>query len=295
MIIFAFPEYAYMANKLAKAKGYEKGGFIAARFKNNEMHITLKTDVKGKECIILGSIIPPESNLISFLLLADTLKKEGAKKVIALLPYLAYTRHDKFVPQESLATKWMGNILKQSGVDKIVSFDVHSENDRKLIPVSITSISAAQLFANVIIKKHLQNATLVAPDNGAIKWCEAVKQAAKMKSNIAHFEKHRIKSKITISNPIGDVSSEVVIIDDMIDTGQTLILACKKLKKLGVKKITIMATHGIFSGKLWLKLYALGVENIYCTDTLSYKHIPRNNKITILPVFEILKSEISKI
>lgn len=291
MILFTFPEYEYIGSVLRKSPKYNKGSFSVNRYANNEMHITLGTDVRGQECTILGTITPPDTNLVSFLLLADTLKRKGARKVTALLPYLAYTRHDKIVTKESLATAWVGELFERSQVDAITTFSLHSDEDREYIPLPINSLSLSEKFAEIITEYGLTDAALVAPDEGAIDRCEAVKRAAHMQTNVASFKKRRTKTGVTLSQISGTIKPKVVIIDDMIDTGQTLIACCKKLNALGVRTITIMVTHGLFTGTEWQHLWKLGVDRIYCTDSIPPALLPKDAHITVIPIIPLLQAE----
>lgn len=284
MILFTFPEYEYIGSTLRKTAGYKKGGFLAHRYDNGELHITLDTDARGQECMILGTIAPPDNNLVSFLLLADTLKQKGARKVTALLPYLAYTRHDKIVPKESLATAWVGTLFERSRIDAIITLSLHSDEDREYIPLSINSLSITETFAQILTDRALTDASLVAPDEGALDRCEAIKYAAHIDTNVVHFKKRRIKTGVTLSQPSGTIKPNAVIVDDMLDTGRTLIACCKKLKALGVKKITIMVTHGLFTGTEWQHLWALGVDRIYCTDSIPPMQLPKDARVTIVPI-----------
>lgn len=291
MIIFTFPAYEYIGSALRKASGYKKGGFVVNRYKNGEMHITLGADVRGQECMILGTITPPDENLISFLLLADTLKQQGARRVTALLPYLAYTRHDKIVVKESLATAWVGGLFERSRVDAITTLSLHSDEDREYIPIPINSLSLSEAFARIIAERSLADATIVAPDEGAIDRCEAVKRSAEIQTNIASFKKRHTKTGVALSQISGTVKPNVVIVDDMIDTGQTLIACCKKLKAIGVKRITIMVTHGLFTGAMWPQLWKLGVDRIYCTDSIPPTTLPKDARITVIPIAPLLQTE----
>lgn len=291
MILFTFPEYDHIGSVLRKSPEYKKGAYSVNRYANNEMHITLGTDVRGQECMVLGTIAPPDEHLFSFLLLADTLKRKGARKVTALLPYFAYARHDKIVANESLATAWIGGLFERSQVDAIVTFSLHSDEDREYIPLPVNSLSLSEAFARIIIEQSLTDATIVAPDEGAIDRCKAVKRAAEMQTNVASFKKRRTKTGVTLSALSGVVTPEVIIIDDMIDTGQTLIACCKKLKTLGVKRITIFVTHGLFTGTAWTQLWNLGVDRIYCTDSIPPASLPHDAHIVVVPVAPILQAE----
>jgi ribose-phosphate pyrophosphokinase len=267
MILFAFE--AFQAMGVALAKFGTLGRFRVRRFENGELHLDLQTLVRGENCFFLGSIAPPDEQLLSTLLLAHTLKKEGARRVTALLPYLAYARDDKDKPGESLATAWAGALTQASGIDQVITVDVHSERAKRLFPMPVLSLSPAEVFAEALNRCGLRRATIVAPDEGAIARCEAVQRAAGTPSGkIPYFEKQRTETGITHAGPIGAVGRQVVIVDDILDTGGTLLSACEKLAEAGVAEITIMVTHGLFTGERWKHLRALGVKRIFCTDSV---------------------------
>ena len=264
MILFAVERYAGMALELGKATGQlQPGTFRIARFENGELHARVDTSVTAQCCVVLGSIAPPDEQLLSVLLLAHTLKKEGAKQVTAVLPYLGYARDDKDKPGQSLATAWIGSLIRASGCDQVITVDVHSEKTKQLFPVPLISLSPAKVFAEAIARYGLADSTLVAPDQGAISRCEAVRAAAGMSSKTAYFEKHRTETGIINTGPIGEVGRRVVIIDDILDTGGTLVSACEQLSRTGVEEIEVVATHGLFTGTRWKDLYDLGVKRIF--------------------------------
>ena len=270
MILFALEQYAGIALELENAIGQlQPGTFRIARFENGELHACVETPVTGQPCLVLGSIAPPDEQLLSALLLAHTLKKEGAKQVNAIFPYLGYARHDKKKPGQSLATAWVGSLIRASGCDQVITVDVHSEKTKQLFPVPLVSLSPAKVFAEAITRYGLADATIVAPDEGAISRCEAVRAAAGMSfSKIPYFEKHRTDTGIVHAGPMGEVGHRAVIIDDILDTGGTLVSACEQLSKSGVEQIEVMVTHGLFTGTRWKDLYRLGVKRIFCTESV---------------------------
>jgi ribose-phosphate pyrophosphokinase len=238
-------------------------------------------------------VSPPDAQLLSTLLLAHTLKKEGASKVTAVLPYMAYARHDKDKPGQSIATAWLGSIFEASGCDGVISVDLHSKTVKELFPIPLLSIASAGLFAEAMKQHGLCGATIVAPDEGAIARCEAVRMVAGLPpAEIPYFEKHRTKTGIVHSGPIGWVDSRAVIVDDILDTGITLISACEKLAGAGVKEITVMVTHGLFTGERWKRLWQLGVERIFCTDSVPRTAKADRDGIVTLSIVPLLQSSL---
>ena len=284
-MLFTFPEYARINEALHSLPFMQPGQFSVSRYDNQELHAAVQSQVAGEHCFLLGSIAPPEQQMASMLLLAHTLRKEGAGRIRGVIPYLAYTREDKVKSGESLATAWVGTLLKASGFDEVWTIDLHSENDKRLFPLRLESISPAEIWAECVKDLGLTGASVVAPDNGAIPRCEAVKFAAGMTcGDIVHFNKRRTANGIEHYGPIGRVESRAIVVDDMLDTGGTLVSACEKLASAGAKELYIFVTHGLFTGQLWRRLWSLPVKRIFCTDKIPACMNVNDPRITVLPV-----------
>lgn len=290
MILFQFAEFARMGSGLLEfARQLQPGDFRIGRFNNGELFAELKTPVAGENCAVLGSITPPDVQLCSTLLLAHTLRKEGAREITGILPYLAYSRQDKNKSLQSLAAQWTGAIAQASGFDRIITVDVHSPEDQRLSPVPLISLSPAAVFAAALKEQRLAGAAIVAPDEGAIARCEAIRDAAKLPPEpIPYFEKHRTEAGIEHARFVGQVGLQVVLVDDILDTGATLISACQRLLCAGVEDIQIMVTHGLFTGSEWKGLWELGVSRIFCTDTIPLAPAEGPGKIVTLSVVPLL-------
>ena len=294
MILFSFSAYEKIARQLQTIASVQAGRFTVRRYDNQEMYASVEGSVSGEHCVILGTIAPPDECLLSVTLLAQTLKKEGADKITALLPYLAYSRQDKEKSGESLGTAWVGALLKSSGIDQVLTVDVHSERDKQLFPIPLISLSTDALFADAIRKHRLTDATIVAPDNGAIGRCEAVKRAAGMPiGDTPYFEKKRTEKGIVHHGPVGTVGARAVIVDDMIDTGGTLVSACEKLRAADVQEIYILVTHGLFTGSSWQQLWSLGVRRIFCTDTVPLRSGVDAANVTVLSIVPLIRERLS--
>jgi len=207
---------------LRKSLVSETGPFCAKRFENGELHIEIRTSVTREHCLVLGSIAPPDGQMLSALLLAHTLKKEGALRVSAIFPYLAYAGDDKDKP---------GEARRPHG------------------PAPVHSLSPAEIFAEALTTLELRGATIVAPDNGAIGRCQAVRVAAGMTvCEIPQLRSVGPRRESFHAGFIGKVEGQVVIVDDTLDTGGPLLSACEKLCQSGVSDISILVTHGLFAG-----------------------------------------------
>lgn len=294
MTLFGFSEYEYIAKGLRAPLALEQGQFWIEHFDNQELHVVVQNSVAGRPCSILGSIAPLEQRIVSFLLLAHTLKKEGASQLTGILPYLAYARQDKAKPKESLGAAWAGCLLKAAGVDRVVTVDLHSERDKELFSIPLLPVSPADLFAATIRERGWMEATIVAPDQGAISRCEAVKSAMGIATGgTAYFEKERFEKGIIHGRLVGEVGPKVIIIDDILDTGGTLVSAGERLTQAGVREIYIFITHGLFTGSQWTRLWALGVKHIFCTDTIPECTNLATEGITVLSIAPLLVKSLS--
>ena len=294
-ILFSFPEYSHISRFLSDLPGLEPGRFSTRRYDNQELHAGVESNVAGEHCFILGSIAPPDYQMTSLLLLAHTLRKEGASHITAILPYLGYSRDDKDKPGQSLTTAWAGALLTASGFDEIWTLDLHSEHDRKLLAIPVESLSPSAMFGEWLRRLGLTTATFVAPDEGAIHRCEAVKSAAGKTGNIAYFEKQRTPNGITQHNLSGDVERCAVIVDDILDTGATLVSACERLVSAGAEDLYICVTHGLFTGQRWRAFWSLPVKHIFCMDTVPVCTGMQDPKITTLPAGPLLRATLASI
>lgn len=292
MLLFAFEPYQAMAGALRRClPRLQPGSFTVSRFDNGELRVDVHTPPQSETCLVLASIAPPDEQMLAALLLIHTLKKEGAGAVTAVFPYLAYARQDKHRSGQSMATPWVGAMLAASGAARLITVDVHSPRASQMFQIPVISVSPAEIFAAAIRDYGLVGATLVAPDQGAIARCEALKAAAGLPpSQTPSFEKHRSDAGIVHSELTGEAGRKVILVDDILDTGTTLLSACQRLAKAGVEEIQIMATHGLFTGARWRELWKLGVTRIFITDTIPCA--PQDTRIVTLTVVPALRRAI---
>ena len=295
MILFQFPEFELQGTRLLQSvPQLQSGHFLLGRFSNGELFVHLDTAVTGKDCVVLGSIAPPDERLLSMLLLAHTLRKEEARSITAIIPYLAYSRQDKSKSNQSLAAQWTGTLAQASGFDEIITVDVHSIEDQRLSPIPLISLSPAPVFAAALKEYQLMGATIVAPDEGAIARCTAIRDAAGLPpERTPYFEKHRTETGIQHARFVGTVGTQVVLVDDILDTGATLVSACQRLVCAGVEDIEVMITHGLFTRDEWKELWGIGVSRIFCTDTVPTAVEPANGRIVTLSATPLLTKTLS--
>ena len=289
-LVFSMPGHEAL---LRDARDIPAGSFTIGRFPNQELHARVESHVAGRDCAVVGSIAPPDEQLTSLLLVADTLAKERAASVTALLPYLAYTRQDHAEPGASLAAAWTGRLLEASRVDRVVTLDVHSAEAQRLYPIALESLSPARLFAEEIERLGLEDVVVVAPDEGGAERAAEVAAAAGVERPVAVFGKRRTREGVVHTGMTGELSHSAVVVDDILDTGSTLLLCCRALRAAGVEEITVFVTHGLFTGTVWHELWRAGVGRLYTTDS-----VPRarraSPRVTVLPLRDLLAERLAR-
>jgi ribose-phosphate pyrophosphokinase len=294
--LFSFAEYSHISKWLCDLPSLKPGRFSLLRHANQEWHADVQGTVQGEHCVVLGGIAPPDAQMTSLLLLTHTLRKEGAARITAVLPYLAYAREDRSKPGESLATAWVGALLKASAVDEVWAVDVHSKHDPELFPLPLQSLSPAALFGDALRNSRLTDASFVAPDEGALARCKAVSAAAgKSLEEVVYFQKQRTPSGITHRDRVGRVQRRAIVVDDVLDTGETLVSACRRLASAGVEELYICVTHGLFTGESWRDLWSLPLKRIFCTDSIPAWGTLEDARITALPVGPLLRARLTSI
>ena len=258
------------------------------RFPDGELWLEVEGQVAGATCAVLGSLAPPDAQTLSVLLLADTLKRAGAGRIVALLPYLGYARQDAAPAGRSVGAAWAGAMLTAAGVDEVLTVDIHSAAARACIPVPVTSVSPARLFAEELRRRSIEGLTVVAPDEGARERCEAVATAAGIAAPVAHLRKERTRERVVHSALVGEVGPRAVLVDDILDTGGTLLSACAELRRAGVGEISIMVTHGTLSGERWRELPNAGARRIQVTDTVPDVRERSGGAVEVLSVGPLL-------
>jgi ribose-phosphate pyrophosphokinase len=288
VVLYTLPVHRPLATALRQLTGIEEQAAAIRRFPNDELHIELETAPSGRSCVVLGAVAPPDEQLLSTLLLSHTLKKEGARTLTALLPYLGYARHDRAEPRKSRAADWLGEVLRASGIDAVASVDIHSPLIHELFPIPVLSLSPDSVFAEEIGRLSLIDPVVVAPDEGARERCEIVRRRAGIDRPVAHLTKVRTSEGVKHSILHGAVGEDVVLVDDILDTGGTLVSAAEVLQRAGVRRIVVMVTHGLFTGTAWERLWSLGVTRIYCTDTTPLPGRAMSTPISVLTVAPLL-------
>lgn len=255
-----------------------------SHFANSEKRVWVEDEVKGDNIILVQSFSQPtDEKIIEFLLLTDALERAGASHINFVLPWMGYSLQDKvFRPGEPIAAKVVADLVSHSYVKRIFLFDVHNPSIAGFFSTSTHQISAVELFTHHIQNNFdLSQAVVASPDFGGLK--RSREMAKKLKLQLVNIDKHRDPNtnKIDQMSLHGEVKNKTVLVfDDVIVSGGTMIKAAKVLKAEGAKDINFFATHGVFAEGSAKKLAQSAIDSIVVTNSVAHHQLPK--KITVL-------------
>jgi ribose-phosphate pyrophosphokinase len=286
--IFSTNSNSGLAKKIASQSGLRFGKCEIAKYADQEIRVLIKEDIKDKEVYVLGSTFPPAENILEFLLLVNTLKINGASKISAIIPYLGYAKSDKVHVGGSLSAKFMAQTIELAGVDKIIVVNIHSKKTEGFFTIPVLNLSGTLLLSEHFKKLKIKNLAVVSPDAGGVSRAEDFAKNLGI-NEIVKIDKYRpATDQVAIHKIDGDVKNKnVVIVDDMIQTGGTLIKSAEALKKMGAKKIYVAVTHLVSTGpSIKLLTKEKNIDQIILTDAIPLnKNISKKfKKISIVPL-----------
>jgi len=252
-------------------------------FPSGEMRIVISDDVAGENVFLVGSVLPDANSLLELLIAADLLKRKGSRVQLVIL-YFAYARQDKPDDREPFTAKIVCQILQTAGFEKTYVMDVHSAGLKRFL--GFENVIPVDLFSKALAR--VKNPVIVAPDRGGVERAQAV--ARLMNAETACIQKERLGSgKVRSFNLEGDVKGHhAIIVDDMIDTGGTIIGAARLLKACGARDVYVVATHGVFSMDAITRLQASPIKAVIVTNTLP--PVGRTPKIKVVKIEPVINS-----
>jgi ribose-phosphate pyrophosphokinase len=286
MKLFSCRASNHLAQKIADDLKIELGKSSVTEFSDGEFQPCYDESVRGCMVFIVQSTNPPADNLFELLLMIDAAKRASAYKVIAVIPYYGFARQDrKDRPRVSIGSKLSADLLSAAGVDRIITMDLHADQIQGFFNVPVDHLFGSAIFAPYIANLKLDNLTVSAPDMGGSKRANAY--ARHLQSEMVLCYKLRKKPNIIEEmSIIGEVEGRnVIIIDDMVDTAGTLVLAAKMMKERGATSIRAFATHPVLSGNAVERINDSPIEELVVTDSMPF--VNTSPKIKILSIAEI--------
>ena len=269
------------------------------KFADGEIYVEINENIRGNSIFIIQSISSPANdNLMELLLCIDALKRSSAKNITAVIPYFGYARQDrKVVPRTSISAKLVSNLITKSGADRVVTVDLHAGQIQGFFDIPVDNLFATPIFARHVKKKIKSKKIIcVAPDVGGTERARALGKLLNV--GLAIVDKRRPKpGQSQVMNVIGDVKDKTcIIVDDIIDSGGTIINSAKALKERGAKEVYVYITHGVLSGEAVKKIKSSVIKNLVITDTIDNGIKTKNVKnIEVLPISGLMGEAIKRI
>jgi ribose-phosphate pyrophosphokinase len=294
MKVFSCRASKHLAEKIANELGGELGKSSVTEFSDGEFQPCFDESVRGDMVFIIQSTNPPADNLLELLLMIDAAKRASAYKVIAVIPYYGFARQDrKDRPRVSIGSKLSADLLSTAGVDRVITMDLHADQIQGFFNVPVDHLFGSAIFAPYIEKLSLESLTVSAPDMGGSKRANAYSRHLQCEMVLCYKlrKKPNVVEEMSI---IGDVEGRnVVIIDDMVDTAGTLVLAAQKIMERGAKSIRAFATHPVLSGNAIERINNSPLTELVVTDSVPIAI--NSEKIKVLSIAEIFATAIQAV
>ena len=269
------------------------------KFADGEIYIEINENIRGNSIFIVQSVSSPANdNLMELLLCIDALKRSSAKNITAVIPYFGYARQDrKVIPRTSISAKLVSNLITKAGADRIVTVDLHAGQIQGFFDIPVDNLFSTPIFARHARKKIKSKKIIcVAPDVGGTERARALGKLLNV--GLAIVDKRRPKpGQSQVMNVIGDVKNQTcIIVDDIIDSGGTIVNAARALKTRGAKEVYVYITHGVLSGDAVKKIKNSVIKNLVITDTIDNVQKTKNVKnIEVLPISGLMGEAIKRI
>jgi ribose-phosphate pyrophosphokinase len=269
------------------------------KFADGEIYIEINENIRGNSVFVVQSTSnPANDNLMELLLVIDALRRSSAKNITAVIPYYGYARQDrKVAPRTSISAKVVANLLTNAGASRILTVDLHAGQIQGFFDMPVDNLFTTPLFAKYIKKKFKsRNLICVSPDVGGVQRTRGL--ATKLKADLAIIDKRRPKpGQSQVMNIIGNVKNKTcIIVDDIIDSGGTIVNAVEALKKAGAVEVYVFITHAVLSGEAIVKIKKSKIKKLIITDTIdNSQKIKNNSKIEVLSISSLMAEAIKRI
>jgi len=288
-----------LAQDICKCLGVKLGSARVQAFSDGEIMVEIGENVRGRDVYVIQSTCSPaNNNLMELLIMTDALKRASAATITAVVPYYGYARQDrKAAPRTPITAKLVADLITTSGVDRVVTIDLHAGQIQGFFNIPVDNLYAAPVIVNYLKERFAdERVVMVSPDAGGTERARAY--AKLLGCTLAIIDKRRTAPNVAqIMHLIGDVRGKTaILLDDMVDTAGTLTQAATALKNNGAKAIFACATHGVLSGPAIKRINDSDIEEIVLTDTIPLSGKQElSSKIRVLSVADLLAEAIKRI
>jgi ribose-phosphate pyrophosphokinase len=285
--IFSCTQSIELAKEIATQFGAPLGEVNFSRYSDGEFQPSFEESVRGARLFIIGSTHPSSENLMEMLLMLDAAKRASARHITAVMPYFGWARQDrKDKPRVPIGAKMIAKILEAAGATRIITMDLHADQIQGFFEKPVDHLFASTIFLPHIKSLNLKNLTIASPDMGGSKRAYAYSKF--LQSDVVICYKQRAKANI-ISHMelIGDVTgSDVILVDDMVDTAGTLTRAADLMMERGAQSVRAICTHALLSGDAYKKIEASKLESLIVSNSIPPKKAhPKVKVLSCAPLF----------
>ncbi len=271
LMVFTGNAIPQLAEDVAGHLHVTLGRAKVGRFSDGEVMVEILENVRGRDVFVLQSIChPTNDNLMELLVMVDGLKRASAGRITAAIPYMGYARQDRrpSSARVPITAKVVANMLTTVGVDRVLTMDLHSEQIQGFFDIPVDNIYSGPVLLSDVWRKNYEGLVVVSPDVGGVVRARAL--AKRLEADLAIIDKRRPRPNVaTVMNIIGEIEGRnCVIIDDMVDTANTLCEAAAALKKRGAAKVMAYCTHPVLSGKAIERISSSELDELVVTDTI---------------------------
>lgn len=299
MMVFTGNANPALAKEVVSHLGIGVGRATVGRFSDGEVLVELLENVRGKDVFVLQSTcMPTNDNLMEVMVMVDALRRSSAARITAAIPYFGYSRQDRRPRSARVAitAKVVANMLTSVGVNRLLTMDLHSDQIQGFFDIPVDNIYATPILLGDLWKRNYDNLVVVSPDVGGVLRARAA--AKQLNSDLAIIDKRRPKPNVAkVMNIIGEVDGRAcVIMDDMVDTANTLCEAAAALKERGAKKVVAYCTHPVLSGSAVERITNSNLDELVVTNTIPLRaDAAACSKISQLSTAELLAETIRRI
>ncbi len=297
IVIISGGAHRKLAKDICEYVGVELGDAHVGRFPDGEIDVKVNSDVRGADCFIVQPTCSPvNDNLMELLILVDCLKRASARRITTVIPYFGYARQDrKDEGRVPITAKLVANLLERAGAHRVLTVDLHAAQIQGFFDVPVDHLYASPVLAAYLRTLRVPNLVVASPDIGGSKM--AWSYSKRLGGYFAMVEKRRVSPERTeVQFVIGDVAGKsVVLVDDMISTGGSIVEAARALKEKGAEKIYICATHGVLARDAVKKLSESPAQQVIVTDTVPVHEKALGPKFHVVSVAPLLGEAIRRI
>ncbi len=297
--IFAGNSNRTLAEEIAEKIGLPLGVATVGKFSDGEIQINIGEVVRGSDVFIIQSICPPvNDNLVELLIMIDALKRASAGRITAVIPYFGYARQDrKAKARDPISAKLVANLITVSGADRVLTMDLHAPQLQGFFDIPVDHLLGVPLLAQYFKEKfdNMDDVVVVSPDVGSV--TRSRKVAERLDVPIAIIDKRRPKANVCeVMNVIGDVRDKrLILVDDLIDTGGTIVNGVNALMEMGAKQVYACCTHGVLSGPAIERIKKSQIEEMVTLNTIPLTDDKKIGKITQMSVASVFAEAIERI